>query len=139
MTDIEKAKNLLVQENTCVLVKGDKILVSTKRGISPMMEFIGKGENLQGFSVADRIVGKAAAMLFALAKISCVHASVLSSAALNFLKAQKIKTTYNLLVEKIVNRAGTGICPMEETVQNETDCAVAYAKLKEKIEQMKKS
>ncbi len=138
MTDLQKAKSLLVDDKTCVLVKGEKIYTSNKSGIAPMMEFLAQGLNLKGFSAADKIVGKAAAMLFSLAKISALHAVVLSKPALDVLQKHKIKVSYDTLTENIINRAGTGICPMEETVKDETDLQKAYEKLCEKIKQMKK-
>ncbi len=138
MTDLLRAKSLLVGDKTCVLVKGEKTYFSTKSGIAPMMGFISDGLDLKGFSVADKIVGKAAAMLFCLAKISCVYAAVLSKSALQVLQENNIKVEYNTLVDKIINRAGTGICPMEEAVANKTDFEAAYEKLKQKLQQMKK-
>ena len=132
MTDIEKAKSLLKDDKTCVLVKGDKILISNETGIKPMMKYISKGINLNGFSVADKIVGKAAAMLFRKAGKE-VFAEVLSESALSFLNREKIKVTYNTLTEKIINRDKTGICPMEETVLNVDDFEKGYQALKEKI------
>lgn len=68
MTDLEKAKSLLKNNITCVLVKDDNVLSSTKTGIAPVMELIENNVNLEGYSVADKIVGKAVAMLFCKAK-----------------------------------------------------------------------
>ena len=133
MTDIEKAKSLLKDDKTCVLVKGDKILISNETGIKPMMKYISEGINLNGFSVADKIVGKAAAMLFRKAGIKEVFAEVLSESALSFLNREKIKFTHDTLTEKIINRDKTGICPMEETVLNIDDFEKGYQALKEKI------
>ncbi len=42
-------------------------------------------------------------------------------------------TTYKILTDKIINRSGTGICPMEETVSNIEDCEQGYVALKEKL------
>lgn len=43
-----------------------------------MMSFIADGVNLQGYSVADLIVGKAATMLFVKCGIAGVYAKTLS-------------------------------------------------------------
>ncbi len=137
MSDIETAKSLLVGNATCVLVKGKQKYISTKNGIAPMMEYIGNNTNLVGFSVADRIVGKAAAMLFCLAQISCVYAEVISDPALNFLNEKNILVTYKTLTKNIINRTATGLCPMEQTVKDETDPRLAYEKLKQKINELK--
>lgn len=133
MTDLEKAKSLLVGDTTCVLVKGEEIITSNKNGIRPMMEFIKENLNLKGFSVADKIVGKAAAMLFRKAEIKEVYAEVLSVSALQFLEEAKIKVTYKTLTDKIINRTKTGMCPMEETVLKIEDFEEGYLALKNKI------
>ena len=133
MKDIEKANSLLKDDKTCVLVKGDKILISNETGIKPMMKYISEGINLNGFSVADKIVGKAVAMLFRKVGIKEVFAEVLSESALSFFNREKIKVTYNTLTEKIINRDKTGICPMEEIVLNIDDFEKGYQALKEKI------
>ncbi|MBQ9481796.1 MAG: DUF1893 domain-containing protein, partial [Clostridia bacterium] len=63
MNDISRAKKLLADSITCALVKGEEVYLSERSGIAPMMGFIGSEIDLAGFSAADKIVGKAAAML----------------------------------------------------------------------------
>ena len=63
MTDIEIAKKHLDGHSIC-LCRDNDIITDGSRGIAPMMKFIASGKNLQGYSAADIIVGKAAAMLF---------------------------------------------------------------------------
>lgn len=138
MKDIDKAKNLLVGDTTCVLVKGDKTITSTKTGIAPVMEMIENKIDLTGFSVADKIVGKAAAMLFKKVGIVEVYAQVLSVAGKDYLDSQSITNSAGKIVDYIINRAKTGMCPMEETVKDITDYEKAYLALKEKLRGMKK-
>ena len=61
MSDLENAK-IALKGHTIALCKGDKILISDKKGITPMVELIDSGINLKGYSVADLIVGKAVAL-----------------------------------------------------------------------------
>ncbi len=133
MTDWERAKTLLAGETTCVLVKGDSTLVSTKRGIAPMIDWLGQGQTLAGFAVADRIVGKAAAMLFVKAGLSAVYAEVLSEPGKAYLERRGIPVTYGVLTPAIINRAGDGPCPMEAAVADiddpEEGCLTLSAKL----------
>lgn len=136
MTDSEKAKSGLTDGVSCVLVRGDVIRVSKKRGIAPMLGFIADGCDMRGFSAADRIVGKAAAMLFCKAGISEVYAEVLSSAGKEFLDAHGIPVTFGVLTDRILNRAGNGICPMEETVTGIEDVNEAYAALRRKYNEL---
>jgi hypothetical protein len=75
--DAEAARDALLRgSHSCVLVKDGAIRASDLRGIAPMAGFIDGGLDLRGSSAADRIVGKAAALLFALAGVSEVYAIV---------------------------------------------------------------
>lgn len=137
MDDLERAKSLLSGDTTIALVFGEREFVSEKSGIAPMMEFIGKNIDLKNFSAADRIVGKAVAMLFVKAGVKAVYAEVISIPAFNFLVEHGVKTGFGIMVEAIKNRAGNGLCPMEQTVLDETDTDRAYEKLKDKLNQLK--
>lgn len=112
--------------------------VSDGRGVSPMIGFIKAGEDLNGFSVADKIVGKAVAMLFVKAGIKEVYAEVLSESGKDFLERNGVKTEYKTLTERIINRAGTDVCPMEKAVTNLSDVHEAYAAILEKTKRIKK-
>lgn len=136
MSDSDRAKSLLQNDITCVFVKGDKVLSFCERGISPVIKLLDSGSNVNGFSACDKIVGKAAAMLFVLAGVKAVHGVVMSRAGLEILRNYNIKATYDTLVDKIINRTGTDICPMEKTVQSIDNPQEAYALLKEKFSQM---
>ncbi len=133
MKDITKAKTILESGYTCVLVKGKMSLTSKRNGIVPMVKFLNDGIGLEGFSVADKIVGKAVAMLFVLAKVKEVYAEVLSKTAISVLEANGISYSYKILTDNIINRQGTGLCPMEETVKDIFDCKQAYEKIKVKL------
>lgn len=137
MTDIEQAKKIL-EENaySCVLVKNDISYTSHKKGIAPLMDWIAEGLDMQGFCVADKTVGKAAAMLFVFAGIQEVHASIISKHALNFLLKYEIQTTYDSLVPAIVNRDNTGLCPMEQAVVDVESTDEAFLVLKNQIVRM---
>ena len=76
MTDIEIAVNNLSGHSICLCRNGESF-TDDGRGISPMMRFLAEGMELNGYSAADVIVGKAAAMLFVKAGIVCVHGKVI--------------------------------------------------------------
>ena len=137
MNDLEKAKENLAGHTIC-LCKDGKLITSDRRGIAPMMGFIAEGLDLKGYSVADLIVGKAAAMLFAKCKIKRVFAKTLSESGKKMLALHGIECEYGLLVDRIINRDGTDICPMEKTVANTDDTEEGYLLLKEKLQSMKK-
>ncbi|KAK8886176.1 hypothetical protein M9Y10_041636 [Tritrichomonas musculus] len=135
--DLEKAKSLLIDDRTCVLVRGDETLISKDSGIKPMVGYIDSGKDLTNFSAADKIVGKAAAMLFVLAKIKAVYAQVISDAGFHFLQQNGVHVEYETKTEKIINRAKTGICPMEEATLNCSDPKEALALIKNKMEYLR--
>ena len=85
-----QAKEKLANGTTCVLVKEDKIILSKDKGIAPILKLINAGENLENFSLADRIVGKAVAMLVVYSKIREVYAEVLSEKGEEVLKKSTI-------------------------------------------------
>ena len=132
MTDLQTAvKNL--EGHTICLCKNGKCLYSEARGISPMMDFIANGVNLVGYSVADLIVGKAAALLFAKCGIKEVYAKTLSQGGKKILEDNGVPVIYQTLTEKIINRAGTDMCPMEKAVANTSDPEEAYTLIKQTL------
>ena len=137
MTDTEKVKQSLAG-HTIALCKGGDIVTSDKRGIASMLGFIAENRNLAGYSVADLIVGKAAATLFVKAGIAAVHANTLSVAGRGFLQSHGVSVTYDVLTERIFNRDKTDVCPMEKTVENLSDCDTAYVALSEKAEELRR-
>ena len=136
MTDIETAIRELEGHSIC-LCRGGEFFTDDGRGISPMMRFISEGRDLTGYSVADVIVGKAAAMLFAKAGIVSVHGRVMSESGKAFLETHGIPCSYDVLTDRIINRKGTDICPMEKTVADIDDPETAYTALAKKIAELR--
>ena len=131
MTDIELAVRAL-EGHSIALVRDGEVITHDGRGISPMLDLIGSGTDLCGYSAADLIVGKAAAMLFVKAGITAVYARTVSRAGLAYLKAHGIPCSYDTLTANMINREGTDICPMEKTVLDVDDHETGYALLLEK-------
>jgi len=134
MNDIEVAKKMLDEgEYTCVLCKGDIVYTSCERGISPMLSWLDMGLDMKGFFAADKIIGKAAAMLFILAEVQEVYAPVMSEGAIQELSKHGIISHCLQSVDQIINRKGDGQCPMEMTVAEISDPQQALAALKQKV------
>lgn len=115
--DMYFAKRCLVDEGkTCVLQKGDKQETSEFRGVKPLLNWLESGEDYEGFVAADKVVGKAAAYLYVLLKVSRVHANIISKPAYDTLVKYGIKVSYDTMVDAIRNRTNTGFCPMESAV-----------------------
>lgn len=127
-----RAKDFLTESVTCVIKKENTILTSEKKGIAPMMRWIEEGLDLSGAEVADRVVGKAAAMLFVKAGIREVYAQIISIPGKEYLEDHGVDLTFDTLTDRIINRKGDGLCPMESTVMDMNDIEKAYLALKAK-------
>ncbi|MBR6329965.1 MAG: DUF1893 domain-containing protein [Lachnospiraceae bacterium] len=136
MNDIELAKKNLDGHSICLCREGE-IIFDDGRGISPMMRFLSSGRDLKGFACADIIVGKAAAMLFVKAGIVSVYGRTMSEAGKAYLEEYGIPCTCETITDRIINRSGTDVCPMEKTVAGISDCDEAYEALKAKLEQLR--
>ena len=136
MTDLQIAKDNLAGHTIC-LCKDGECLYSDKRGIAPMMNFIESGADLSGYSVADVVVGKAAALLFIKCGIKKVFAKTLSEYGKRVLELYGVDYEYGILTERIINREGTDTCPMEKAVMNTDDPEEAYIILKNKLNELK--
>ncbi|MBQ9784609.1 MAG: DUF1893 domain-containing protein [Clostridia bacterium] len=141
MTDQERAKALLYApdaHNTCVLCKGGEVYASEKTGIAPMMDLLESGAELSGFCAADRIVGRAAAMLFVLAQVKEVYAEVITDGAVQILNENGIACSWQTRTHMIVNRRGDGPCPMERAVDGVTDPLKARELIRKTMERLTK-
>ncbi len=134
MDDLEIAKNVLHKENlTLCIVKEMKVVFKSRdKGIHPFMDVLeNSGEGLKGAAVADRVVGKALALLFGYAGINAAYAQTLSLAAKSILEEYGIRFEYNRIVERILNVDGVDTCPFERAVSNISNPSEAYLKIRE--------
>ncbi len=117
--NLQKARQLLDAGNyTCVLCRDDLVYTSTRRGVAPLLNWLDAGTSLQGFSAADRVVGKATAYLYCLLGVKQVYARVMSKPATEVLQRYNIPASWDTLVAGIENRQKTGPCPMEHATRN---------------------
>lgn len=108
---------------SCVICKNDKTSMFHQRGIKDLYSLLNSPDKiLLDALVADKVVGKGAAALMILGGVKAVYADVISIPALNLLKDTPIQVEYAKVVPNIINRAGTGICPVEKLCE---DCPTA--------------
>lgn len=133
-TDLEQAKEQLLKEGfTCVIKKENNVYTSKERGVKPLLKWLDTGTDVKGYSAADKVVGKAAAMLYVLLGVKEVHALVISTRAKDVLTKYGIHVTYDKLVDRIHNRTNTGYCPMEEAVWEIEDLQEGLQAVKDKL------
>ena len=131
--DLQKASRLLHDnEFTCVLCAGDSVYTTEERGVAPLLNWISDGTDLHGFSAADKVIGKAAALLYVLLGIRAVYAPVMSESAIYTLARHGIQANCDVSVKVIRNRDNTGMCPMEMAVENISDPQEALNAIRDK-------
>lgn len=137
-TDLDLARALLIanKDATLVAVRGDEIVVCRDRGVKPLLKMVAEGRSLKGFSVADKVVGKAPALLYAVLGPEAVFSPVMSWTGRAVLLAAGIFVSHDVLVPHISNRAKSGQCPMDESVTNIWEPYEAIGVLEERARQM---
>lgn len=116
MKDIDMAVELLENEKLALaVVKEGKVIFSSRdKGIKPLYTAVKEQKDeLEGSSVADRVTGKAAAMLCAHAGVKELKTKLISDNAINVLKETSIILEYDEHAPYIKNRDKTGMCPVE--------------------------
>ena len=131
--DLEVAKSRLKDRDlTLVIVKEGKVIFETRsQGVGGFLQAIEKlGKGLIASSVADKIVGAAAAMLCVYSEVSSVFAATISEEGIRVLEDNDIICEFENEVPNILNHDKTDICPFEKLVIGSRDPKEAYTKLK---------
>lgn len=115
----------LLQKHSLVVYKNFKISFFDGRGISPLMQYL-ENDDFSGAYVADKRIGKASALLLAYGNVKEVYTPVISKPAIEVFKKQNITFFAVKIVDNILNRDLTDLCPMEKKVKNIDDPKKAY-------------
>ncbi len=129
MSDQILARNKLFEgKYSCVLVRdGDIIMASHGKGVAPLFSKLAEGKiSFKDAAMADRIIGKALALLCLFAGITSVYGCIISDCAKNILEDSGIHTGYDKIVPYIMNRDRTDRCLMEKLVENIEDPQGAF-------------
>lgn len=120
MTDTLKfALEILKQgDYTCVLTDGSETVTSKERGVLPLIKLYDSKKDFSAFSAADKVIGKAAAMVYVLLGVKEIYSLVISDAAAVVFSCNGIAFYCDKKVPRILNRTNTGFCPMEEAVKD---------------------
>lgn len=127
--ELETAKQHMAEGGyTCVALQDKQVYTSVERGVKPLLKWLDEKTDLDGAVVADKVVGNGAAMLYVLLGVKEIYTPVVSQPAKMTLETHGIAIYFDECVEGIVNRTGTGACPMEDAVkgiENPKDALVA--------------
>ena len=133
MQDLDVAKKILRERNLSLVVvkEGKTLYESSSQGIRGLLRAIESlNKSLNQASVADKVVGRAAALLLAHSHIKDVYATIISSEGLRVLKANRILVEHSILVPQILDREGKNICPFERFSLTISSVDEAYEQLK---------
>ena len=100
---------------SCVVANGERIESFHERGVKDLHRLLCDDRALlDGAFIADKVVGKGAAALMVVGGVKSVYTDVISRPALTLFLQSGIDVEYGTLVDNIINRAGTDICPVEK-------------------------
>ena len=140
MQDLEIAKKQLYDKNlTLAIVKNGIILLQTdSHRISGVIGAIEKiGVQLNGASAADRVAGKALALLCVYAGIRQIYAEVLSRKALAVFEDNEIMFECKEIIDDVLDIKKTGVCPFEKVAADISNPKESYATFKTLLAKMK--
>lgn len=100
---------------SCVVKSGECIRTFTRRGVIDLYS-LSKDEPqfLMGATIADKVIGKGAAAIIAMAGVHELYSHVISQGGYDLLIKEGVKVSYKSLVPNIINRQGDDICPLEK-------------------------
>lgn len=135
---LDQAIELLIQKNvSCVVLREKETFTAGGVGVKPLMTFLRQDPRFfEGALVADKVIGKAAAMLLLASGVSEVYGAVMSESADHLLTERGIRHRWGELVPFIRNRDGSGMCPLEEAVQELQDPEEAFSVLDLRIQEL---
>jgi hypothetical protein len=113
--DCQQAQDRLHAANLGLVIVRDGQIQweSSAPGVGGLLQAIEQGRDLRGAALADRVVGRAVALLACHMGLVRIYGEIMSDAAVSVLGARSVPVVYSLRVTQIHNRAGTGLCPLE--------------------------
>jgi alpha-glucuronidase len=103
----DDSKIKLLEKDTLVLVNKDGIFESQDKGVSYLLSLAKQHKTLDDTIAYDKIVGKAAALLYLYLHVKAVYAKVLSSEAERLFRTHHVPYAYEAKVPVILNPSKT--------------------------------
>ena len=136
---MDKYLERLNETGMCLMIyESDKLVFqSNSNGVRPHLEAIDQlGTRLKGSIMADKIVGRAAALLMLFSGAAEVHADVITRAARELMEQSKVKLHVGEQTEHIKMVDGRIYCPFEAMVQGIDNPEQAYHAIRDKIQSL---
>ena len=132
MTKLEEVKEILHQKNASLVVayENGKIKEYYQDRIKDIKDILKEDKNaLKGAVIADKVIGKVAGSILAIAGVKEIYTDVMSEYAIPILEENHIKYEYKDKVEYIINQTKTGMCPMENKYKDEVNIHKIYSEI----------
>lgn len=129
MINLEIVKQKLYEDNASlvVLFKNGDLKKYYHRRVEDIVSILKEDKDaLNGAIIADKVIGKVAGSILAVAGVNKIYADVISKFAIPVLEENGIEYEYNHKVEYIINNDKTGMCPMENKFKDEKELGNIY-------------
>ncbi|MBO4950315.1 MAG: DUF1893 domain-containing protein [Clostridia bacterium] len=134
-----KAKEIIeLSDAVFAYVCGNERIVSSAKGIGFVASLCNDKKDLSQGAAADKIVGKAAAMLFVLLGLKNVYAEIISEGAIEVFERYGVEYSFGTKTEAIINRKGDGLCPMEMAAKDAQTPEETLVAVNKKLEELRK-
>ncbi len=142
--NLEQAKSLLKENQaSCLIFKNQELIYSSQYiGVKPLLQFMKEDHFIDEndkITLVDKVIGKAAMLLAAHIGISRVLTPVMSLEAVKVAELYHIDYEASQMVPYIINRQGTGKCPLELSVENTEDLQQGLLNIQEAIAELMKA
>lgn len=137
--DLLLAKEILEKEKlSLVFVKDGKIIFKSDKkeldqSLKPTMK---KKDLLKDSFLADKVVGRAALSFIEELGVKSFYTEIISREVIDYLKNKDIAYFYDEVVDKILNRDKTDLCPMEKISQSSSDNKEIILKIKKFLKEV---
>ena len=128
---MKQLKEILQREGcSCVIANRGEVRIFRERGVKDLHTlYTANPDFLCGASVADKVVGKAAAALMILGGVERLYAKTISNQAVELLSNSTVEVEYGDTVPYIINRTKTDLCPMEKATKDMTNLEEIFASI----------
>ncbi|MEM4718488.1 MAG: DUF1893 domain-containing protein [Nitrososphaerota archaeon] len=138
LSDLMLARRTLAESGANMVIArgGEIIFMGWSKGLRDLAKIALTSPGLlEGSSVADKIVGKAVAVICSMNGVKAVYAQLMSSPALEELERSGIETHYERLAPYIETPSGE-ICPFEKLIMHLGNRDEAYRMLLERFRKL---
>ncbi|MEM2094753.1 MAG: DUF1893 domain-containing protein [Candidatus Bathyarchaeia archaeon] len=132
MLEDEKLLTQKLDELSLIILKDGKTLLESKEeGMRPLLVALRRfgRTGLRGTVIADKVVGKAAALLISYIDPKTLYCGTLSQSAIDVLRRHRISYHAVDVVPEILNRSGDERCPFERAVADSEAPVKAYREI----------